>query len=131
MAGMGYPKPMTEQAKNTSASTKTTANANAKGKATAARAAATDATAQAAEATGSAKAAGIKGVEAGRQALESVAGKVSSTASTAWVLINARKAVIAGAGAGAVAIGAASFVAGRKAEQRTRGPLTRLLSGHI
>ncbi|MGW7198112.1 hypothetical protein [Streptomyces chryseus] len=96
-----------------------------------AKAAASDTTAKAADMAGSAKAAGIKGVEVSRQALGSAAGKVASTASTAWVLLNARKAVVAGAGAGAVAIGAASFVAGRKAEQRAMGPVTRFLSSRI
>ncbi|MGW0546796.1 hypothetical protein [Streptomyces altiplanensis] len=96
-----------------------------------AKAGAGDVTGKAAQVAGSAKAAGVKGVEVSRQALESTAGKVASTASTAWVLLNARKAVIAGAGAGAVAIGAASFVAGRKVEQRTLGPISRMLAGRI
>ncbi|MEV8306282.1 hypothetical protein AB0P36_02700 [Streptomyces flavidovirens] len=147
---------MTEQDKNTKAKASTTAtraangatgkaaNATGTAKATAngasekaanaadtAKATASDTTAKATDMAGSAKAAGIKGVEVSRQALESAAGKVASTASTAWVLINARKAVIAGAGAGAVAIGAVSFVAGRKAEQRSLGPVTRLLAGRI
>ncbi|MBT2506007.1 hypothetical protein J7I98_08885 [Streptomyces sp. ISL-98] len=108
---------MTEQSKNTKPKTN----------ATAARTSATEATGRAANAAGSAKGAGIKGVEAGRQALEAASGKVAATASTAWVLLNSRKAAIAGAGA--VALGAASFVAGRRVEQRSRGPLVRLLAG--
>ncbi|MBT2490201.1 hypothetical protein J7E96_17080 [Streptomyces sp. ISL-96] len=122
------------KASDTAGTAKAAANdATAKASDTAgtAKAAAADTTAKATDALGSAKAAGIKGVEVSRQALDSAAGKVASTASTAWVLLNARKAVIAGASAGAVAIGAASFVAGRKAEQRSLGPVTRLLAGRI
>ncbi len=145
---------MTEQDKNAKTRTTTARTANgatgkAAGAAGSAKAAATgaagkaedaagtakagagDVTGKAAQVAGSAKAAGVKGVEVSRQALESTAGKVASTASTAWVLLNARKAVIAGAGAGAVAIGAASFVAGRKVEQRSLGPISRMLAGRI
>ncbi|MDJ0463293.1 hypothetical protein [Streptomyces sp. H27-C3] len=112
--------------------TKTTfSSAAAKVDADAAVSKAKDAAGKAMEAAESAKLSGLKGVQAGRHALESASGKVASTATTAWTVIQTRKAFVAGAGAGVVAIGAASFAAGRKLEQRNRGPITRLLAGRI
>ncbi|MGW7418125.1 hypothetical protein [Streptomyces sp. NPDC054863] len=121
----------------------TAQNANAKSTAAAAKKTAASATDQAKEATGQAKeatgqagsavqtatSAGLKGVQAGKQALESASGKVVSTATTAWTLFNNRKAIVAGAGAGVVAVGAVSYAVGRKVEQHSHGPLTKLLAG--
>ncbi|MFJ6699589.1 hypothetical protein ACIQM4_26440 [Streptomyces sp. NPDC091272] len=88
-----------------------------------------EATGKAGAAAQTATAAGLKGVQAGKQALESASGKVVSTATTAWTLFQNRKAVVAGAGAGVVAIGAVSYAVGRKVEQHSHGPLTKLLAG--
>ncbi|HET6856475.1 MAG TPA: hypothetical protein VFH94_05190 [Streptomyces sp.] len=119
---------MTEDNKNTKT---TVSRAAAKADADAAVSKAKDATGKATDAAESAKLSGMKGVQAGRHALESASGKVVSTATTAWTVIQARKAIVAGAGAGVVAIGAASFAAGRRVEQRHQGPITRLLAGRI
>lgn len=121
----------------------TAQNANPKSTAAAAKKTAVSATDQAKDATGKAKdtagqagsaaktatAAGLKGVQAGKQALETASGKVVATAGTAWTVLQNRKAIVAGAGAGVVAVTAVSFAVGRKVEQHSRGPLTKLLAG--
>ncbi|WP_434588129.1 hypothetical protein [Streptomyces sp. A5-4] len=109
----------------------TVSSAAAKVDADAAVSKAKDAAGKAVDAAESAKLSGLKGVQAGRRALESASGKVASTATTAWTAMQTRKGIVAGAGAGVVAIGAVSFAAGRKLEQRHQGPITRLLAGRI
>ncbi|GHH48821.1 hypothetical protein GCM10018773_43520 [Streptomyces candidus] len=131
----GAAKSTATDAKKAATDTKATAQdttSQAKGAADKAKDATTpvkDVAGKATSAAQSATAAGLKGVQAGKQALESASGKVASKATTAWTLINNRKAIVAGAGAGVVALGAASFAAGRRVEQHSRGPLTKLLAG--
>ncbi|MFD7712447.1 hypothetical protein ACFV6E_26335 [Streptomyces sp. NPDC059785] len=72
-----------------------------------------------------------KGVEVGRQAIVSASGQVAAGAKTAWLVISHRKLVAAGVGAGLTALSAVSFVAGRRAERHTYGPVTRLTGGRF
>jgi cytoskeletal protein RodZ len=151
----GKADPMTESDKQTTSkqTTKKTAAASAASKARestdkatapateTARAAAakTDEAASAAR-TGAQRAADVtstaahtaaKSVETGRQALVSASGQVAAGARTAWTVISHRKIVAAGVGAGLTALSAASFVAGRRAERHTQGPITRMIGGRI
>ncbi|MEU2060823.1 hypothetical protein [Streptomyces sp. NPDC013455] len=84
-----------------------------------------------AEVTGTATRTAARGVESGRRALITASGHVATTAKTAWVALAHRKLAAAGAGAGLTALTAASYVLGRRAERRTRGPLTRLTGGRF
>ncbi|MFC8096487.1 hypothetical protein [Streptomyces sp. NPDC057301] len=70
-------------------------------------------------------------VEAGRQAVVAASGQAVALAKTTWTLIANRKIVVAGAGAGLTALGAASYAAGRRAGRRTLGPITRMTGGRI
>jgi cystathionine beta-lyase/cystathionine gamma-synthase len=86
---------------------------------------------RAADATSTAAQTAVKSVEVGRQAIVSASGQVAAGAKTAWVVLNNRKLVAAGLGAGLTALSAASFVAGRRTERHTHGPVTRLTGGRI
>ncbi|MBE8472297.1 hypothetical protein [Streptomyces justiciae] len=70
-------------------------------------------------------------VQAGRQAVIDASGQAATLAKTTWTLIAHRKAVVAGVGAGLSALGATSYLAGRRAGRRTHGPITRLTGGRI
>ncbi|MGW2460662.1 hypothetical protein ACWC4J_14680 [Streptomyces sp. NPDC001356] len=70
-------------------------------------------------------------VQAGRQAVVAASGQAVAFAKTAWTVIAHRKALAAGVGAGLSALGATSYLAGRRAVRRTHGPLTRLTGGRI
>lgn len=97
----------------------------------AAVAAAEAGTERAAEATGAASHTVARGVESGRQALITASGRVASTARTAWAVVAHRRLVATGMGAGVIALSAASYAMGRRAERHPRGPLTRLTHGRI
>ncbi|GAA1035996.1 hypothetical protein GCM10009566_02130 [Streptomyces murinus] len=88
-----------------------------------------------AERTAGAGAAVVRGaagrVQAGRRAVVSASGHAVGLARTAWTVVARRKAVAAGAGVGLSAMGALSYLAGRRAGRRTRGPITRLTGGRI
>jgi hypothetical protein len=86
---------------------------------------------RAADVTSAAAQTAVKGVEASRQAIVSASGQVAAGAKTAWTVLSHRKLVTAGVGAGLTALSAASFVAGRRAERQTQGPLTRMIGGRI
>ncbi|WP_261953616.1 hypothetical protein [Streptomyces nigrescens] len=88
-------------------------------------------TERAAEATSAAARTAARGVESGRQALITASGRVAATAKTAWVVLAHRKWVATGMGAGAIALSAASYGIGRRAERHSHGPLTRLTQGRI
>ncbi|MDN3297827.1 hypothetical protein QWM81_28065 [Streptomyces ficellus] len=60
-------------------------------------------------------------------AAEQTAGK----AGVAWTLVKARKAAVAGAGAGVVTVVASSYALGRRSGLRRRGPLSRLTGGRL
>jgi hypothetical protein len=142
---------MSEPNKDTNQKTETTRTAEAKARGTADRAtapasraakAATGKAADAASATRSgaertAQAANgavqtaAKGVEAGRRAVITTTGHVTTTAKTAWTLVAQRRLVAAGVGAGLTALSAASYAMGRRAGRHTQGPLTRLTGGRI
>ncbi|MCX5053980.1 MULTISPECIES: hypothetical protein [unclassified Streptomyces] len=70
-------------------------------------------------------------VQAGRQAVIAASGQAVAFAKTAWTLIANRKVLAAGVGAGVSALGATSYLAGRRAGRRTHGPITRLTGGRI
>ncbi|MER6332044.1 hypothetical protein ABT298_22430 [Streptomyces sp. NPDC001034] len=70
-------------------------------------------------------------VQAGRQVVIGASGRAVAAARTAWTVIARRKVLAAGAGAGLSALGAASYLAGRRAARRTHGPITRLTGGRI
>ncbi len=70
-------------------------------------------------------------VQAGRQAVIAASGQAVALAKTAWTLIAHRKLLTAGVGAGLSALGATSYLAGRRAGRRTHGPITRLTGGRI
>ena len=147
---IGKPVPMTESDKETNKKTATattaakarhsanqattpatqTARAAAKKTDEAASAAKTGAQ-RAADATSTAAHTAAKSVEVGRQALVSASGQVAAGAKTAWTVLNNRKLVAAGVGAGLTALGAASFAAGRRTERLTQGPVTRLTGGRF
>jgi hypothetical protein len=131
---------MTDQNKTTK-STGTAANRTAqaaKGDAEAAVAQSKQATEKAADAAGTAggavataSGAAMKGVQAGRQAVESASGQVVAAATTTWTLINSRKALVMGAGAGAAVLSAGSYLVGRRSAHQSHGPVTRLTGGRI
>ncbi|KOG74782.1 hypothetical protein HCJ76_30435 [Streptomyces sp. MC1] len=70
-------------------------------------------------------------VQAGRQAVVAASGQAVTFAKTGWTLIAQRKLLAAGVGAGLSALGATSYMAGRRAGRRTLGPITRLTGGRI
>ncbi|PZH20174.1 hypothetical protein C1I97_01775 [Streptomyces sp. NTH33] len=70
-------------------------------------------------------------VQAGRQVVIAASGQAVAFAKTAWTLIAHRKLLAAGVGAGLSALGATSYLAGRRAGRRTHGPITRLTGGRI
>ncbi|MFI9169528.1 hypothetical protein [Streptomyces lincolnensis] len=86
---------------------------------------------RAADTTSQAAQTAARSVEAGRQAIVSASGQVAAGAKTAWTVLNHRKLVAAGVGAGLTALGAASYAAGRRAERHTQGPITRMIGGRI
>ncbi|MFF4273389.1 hypothetical protein [Streptomyces sp. NPDC001536] len=70
-------------------------------------------------------------VQAGRQAVIDASGQAAAVAKTTWTLIAHRRALVAGVGAAVSALGATSYLAGRRAGRRTHGPITRLTGGRI
>ncbi|MBC7272379.1 MAG: hypothetical protein H5T76_27360 [Streptomyces sp.] len=70
-------------------------------------------------------------VQAGRQAVIATSEQAVALAKTTWTVIAHRKVLAAGVGAGLSALGATSYLAGRRAGRRTHGPLTRLTGGRI
>jgi hypothetical protein len=71
-------------------------------------------------------------VAAGRRAVLAAPGQTADLTRTAWTAVARHKPVTAGAGVGlAVALSAGSYVLGRRAERRARGPLTRLTGGRF
>ncbi|MEV3854211.1 hypothetical protein AB0J38_07785 [Streptomyces sp. NPDC050095] len=61
----------------------------------------------------------------------SAARRATSAVTTAWALLSRRGLIAGSAAAGAVAVAATSFVAGRRVERRGHGPLTRLTGGRV
>ncbi|MGY6023637.1 hypothetical protein [Streptomyces spinosirectus] len=70
-------------------------------------------------------------VQAGREAVVAASGQAAAMAKTAWTLIANRKLIAIGVGAGASALGATSYLAGRRSGRRTHGPITRMTGGRI
>ncbi|WP_175609249.1 hypothetical protein [Streptacidiphilus griseoplanus] len=70
-------------------------------------------------------------VQVGRQAVVAASGQVAAVAKTTWTAIAHRKLVAAGVGTGLSALGATSYLAGRRAGRRSLGPITRLTGGRI
>jgi hypothetical protein len=70
-------------------------------------------------------------VQAGRQAVVAASGQAVALAKTTWTLIADRKVLVAGVGAGMSALGATTYLAGRRAGRRTLGPITRMTGGRI
>ncbi|MET9387736.1 hypothetical protein ABZY09_43770 [Streptomyces sp. NPDC002928] len=86
---------------------------------------------RAADATSRVAHTAAQGVETGRQAIVASAGQVAATAQTAWTVIAHRKLVAVGVGAGLTALTTASYLAGRRSQRQTYGPVTRLTGGRI
>lgn len=57
--------------------------------------------------------------------------RAAGVAGVVWTLVKARKAVVAGAGAGVVTAVASSYALGRRAGLQQRGPLSRLTGGRL
>ncbi|MFJ8753194.1 hypothetical protein ACIREO_28240 [Streptomyces sp. NPDC102441] len=77
------------------------------------------------------KRAAAAGWDTGRQTVLDTAGKVTSTATTAWTVVKHRKAIAAGAAAGLGSIVGGAFVLGRQTARTHAGPITRLTGGRI
>ncbi|MEU5719343.1 hypothetical protein AB0G71_26985 [Streptomyces sp. NPDC020403] len=77
------------------------------------------------------KRAAAAGWDTGQQTVRSTAGKVASTATTAWTVVKNRKAIAAGATAGAVGLVGGAFALGRQTAKVHGGPITRLTGGRI
>lgn len=131
----GYSHDMTDANKRVSTTTKNEdlrAAGSAAGKAKQASSRAAGAAAQSAgearNATVSAVTGAGKTVTSG---LSTASKTVAGAAGTAWLFMKARRVLVAGAGTGAVAFGAAAFTAGRRTARRGFGPLTRATGGRI
>ncbi|MEU9981171.1 hypothetical protein [Streptomyces sp. NPDC050856] len=61
----------------------------------------------------------------------SAAGRAVGKVGVAWTLVKARKAVVAGAGAGVATVVASSYALGLRSGLRRRGPLSRLTGGRL
>jgi hypothetical protein len=70
-------------------------------------------------------------VQAGREAVVAASGQAAAMAKTAWTLLANRKLLVAAVGAGVSALGATSYLAGRRAGRRTHGPITRMTGGRF
>ncbi|MEU0273283.1 hypothetical protein [Streptomyces sp. NPDC006307] len=64
-------------------------------------------------------------------AASTAAERAAGTAGVVWTVVKARKAVVAGAGASVATAVAGSYVLGRRAGLRQRGPLSRLTGGRL
>ena len=93
--------------------------------------AATDTAGRTAETTTAVGHSAAERVQAGRQAVIAASGQAAAFAKTAWTIIAHRKLLAAGVGAGLSALGATSYLAGRRAGRHTHGPITRLTGGRI
>ena len=93
--------------------------------------AAADNAGRTAEATSAVVHGAAERVQAGREAVVAASGQAAALAKTAWTVIAQRKLIAAGVGAGVSALGATSYLAGRRAGRRTHGPITRMTGGRI
>ncbi|MFJ9543366.1 hypothetical protein ACIRPX_39890 [Streptomyces sp. NPDC101225] len=84
-----------------------------------------------AEATSAVVHGAARRVQAGREAVVAASSQAAALAKTAWTVIAQRKFIAVGVGAGVSALGATSYVAGRRAGRRTHGPITRMTGGRI
>lgn len=75
--------------------------------------------------------AATQAAETGRRTLVTVSGKAATTAVATWVAVRARKAVVAGVGAGLLTAATASYTAGRRSAMNRLGPVTRLTRGRL
>lgn len=73
----------------------------------------------------------VTGWDTGRQTVMDTAGKVTSTAATAWTAVKHRKAMAVGAAAGLGGLVGGAFALGRQTARSHAGPLTRLTGGRI
>ncbi|MDF6020891.1 hypothetical protein [Streptomyces sp. JH34] len=77
------------------------------------------------------KRAAVAGWDTGRQTVLDTAGKVTSTAATAWTVVKHRKAIAVGAAAGLGGLVGGAFALGRQTARTHAGPITRLTGGRI
>lgn len=107
-----------------------------------AKSSAQDAKSKAQDAAGSAEAgvrsaglatkrAAVAGWDTGRQTVLDTAGKVTSTATTAWTVVKHRKAMAVGAAAGLGGLVGGAFALGRQTARANAGPITRLTGGRL
>ena len=92
---------------------------------------AVDAAERSAETTSTVVHGAAERVQAGRQAVIAASGQAVALAKTTWTLLANRKLLAAGVGAGVSALGALSYMAGRRAGRHTHGPITRMTGGRI
>ncbi|MFJ6851500.1 hypothetical protein ACIQM3_13335 [Streptomyces sp. NPDC091271] len=77
------------------------------------------------------KRAAVAGWDTSRQTVLDTAGKVTSTATTAWTVVKHRKAIAVGAAAGIGGLLGGAFALGRQTAKTHAGPITRLTGGRI
>ncbi|MFC9943202.1 hypothetical protein [Streptomyces pratensis] len=77
------------------------------------------------------KRAAAAGWDTGRQTVLDTAGKVTSTATTAWTVVKHRKAIAVGAAAGLGGLVGGAFALGRQTAKTHVGPITRLTGGRL
>ncbi|MEV0023688.1 hypothetical protein AB0H45_15940 [Streptomyces atroolivaceus] len=77
------------------------------------------------------KRAAVAGWDTSRQTVMDTAGKVTSTATTAWTVVKHRKAIAVGAAAGLGGLVGGAFALGRQTARTQMGPLTRLTGGRL
>ncbi|MBM7438982.1 hypothetical protein [Streptomyces sp. HB132] len=77
------------------------------------------------------KRAAVAGWDTGRQTVLDTAGKVTSTATTAWSVVKHRKAIAVGAAAGLGGLVGGAFALGRQTARTHAGPITRLTGGRL
>ncbi|MDX3055372.1 hypothetical protein PV394_09500 [Streptomyces sp. NE06-03E] len=77
------------------------------------------------------KRAAAAGWDTGRKTVLGTAGKVTSTATTAWTVVKHRKAIAVGAAAGLGGLVGGAFALGRQTARTHAGPITRLTGGRI
>ncbi|MFB4424248.1 hypothetical protein C5F59_024590 [Streptomyces sp. QL37] len=75
--------------------------------------------------------AAVAGWDTSRQTVLDTAGKVTSTATTAWTVLKHRKAIAVGAAAGVGGLLGGAFALGRQTAKTHAGPITRLTGGRI
>ncbi|MFE7758759.1 hypothetical protein [Streptomyces sp. NPDC057429] len=78
-----------------------------------------------------ARQAAAAGWETGQRTVRDTAGKVASTATTAWTVLKHRKAIAVGAAAGVGGLLGGAFALGRQTARTHVGPITRLTGGRI